>query len=57
MSNVTSTPLVACTAACTSEAEIVHDDRGDNLATLAAALLNLSPVERARLAALLVAGQ
>ena len=44
---------LACTAACTGNAETVHGDGGDALAT---ALLKLSPVERAKLAAMLADG-
>ncbi len=55
---LTSTPPAACTSACTSIAENAnadkHDaDQGDPLAKLAAALLTLSPADRARLAAML----
>jgi hypothetical protein len=53
---LTATAAPVCTPVCTSEGENVHGYRGDALATLAAALLNLSPAERGRLAALLVAG-
>jgi hypothetical protein len=35
----------------------MHGDGADSLATLAAALLNLPTVERAKLAALLLAGR
>jgi hypothetical protein len=41
----------ACTPACTSEAK---SDQIDPVAALAAALLSLSPTDRARLAALLI---
>src|SRR5262249_25776792 len=52
---LTSPPLSACTAACTGNVKIAHGDRGETLETLVAALLKLSPGERAKLAALLVA--
>jgi hypothetical protein len=42
--------LSACTNACTSEPETVH---GSTLEGLAAQLLNLSPEDRAKLAAIL----
>ena len=55
---LTSTPPAACTSACTSEAET--DNAGnldaDPLTKLAAALLTLSPADRARLAAMLARG-
>ena len=41
----------ACTGACTNEAK---PEQADPLATLAAALLGLSPEDRARLAAMLL---
>ena len=64
---LTPTLSAACTAACTSEAEIANADtlnanqdsegegidQGDPLAILAAALLSLSPTDRERLAAML----
>jgi hypothetical protein len=50
---VTATPAIACTTACTSEPETDH---ADPVATIAAALLGMSPADRARLAALLMSG-
>jgi hypothetical protein len=50
----TATPQSACTNACTSNPE---QGQADPLAGLAAALLALSPADRARLAALLVSGK
>jgi hypothetical protein len=44
----------ACTTACTSEGKA---EQADPLATLAAALLGLSPDDRARLAAMLLGQQ
>jgi len=44
----------ACTTACTSKGE---SGQADPVAALAAALLNLSPDDRARLAAMLVGKQ
>jgi hypothetical protein len=70
---LTSTPSAACTCACTSEGKNANDgpqdtaqrevgeDPGqaqpDPLTTLAAALLTLSPADRARLAAMLTGHQ
>ena len=59
---LTPTPSAACTSACTSEAEnanadALDADQGDTLATLAAALLTLSPADRERLAAMLTGHQ
>lgn len=56
---LTTTPNSDCTAACTSEAETAHGgplavERDGSLMTLAAALLNLDPLARAKLAALLL---
>ena len=51
---VTSIDTIACTAACTGEPETDH---ADPVAAIAAALLALSPTDRARLAALLVGQQ
>ncbi len=54
--------MPACTAACTNDRENAHDGRGDAdpavdpLATLAAAIMRLPAAEKAKLAALLVAG-
>ena len=66
---LTPTLPAACTAACTSEPENANagtldadqgsksegtdQDQGDPLAAIAAALVNLSPADRARLAAML----
>ncbi len=55
---LTPTPSDACTTACTSDAENVHGDdsdadQGDTLSKLADALANLSPEDRAKLAAML----
>jgi hypothetical protein len=47
-------PSFGCTSGCTSEAKT---EPADPLALLAAALLALSPADRARLAALLAVGQ
>jgi hypothetical protein len=47
----TAIPPVACTSACTSEAK---SHSSGSLDALAAALLSLSPEDRARLAALLL---
>ena len=49
---VTASPSSACTAACTSEGK---NALAEGLEALAAALLGLSPADRARLAALLTA--
>jgi hypothetical protein len=49
---VTSSEPSCCTSGCTSEAESAN---ADPLAQLAAALLALSPADRARLAAMLAA--
>jgi len=60
--DVTPTLPAACTAACTSEPENAYAghqeegegiDQGDSLAAVAAALVNLSPADRERLAAML----
>jgi hypothetical protein len=48
---LTSTPESRCTSGCTNEAK---PEQTDHLAALAAALLGLSPEDRARLAALLI---
>ncbi|MFN0054408.1 MAG: hypothetical protein ACKV0T_19700 [Planctomycetales bacterium] len=57
---LTATLPGVCTPVCTSDAENVHGDRldpkSDGLQALAAALVGLSPAERAKLAALLIAG-
>ena len=50
---VTSDVPSGCTAGCTSEVRI---DGTDPVAAIAAALLGMSPADRARLAALLVVG-
>jgi hypothetical protein len=47
---ISATAANACTPACTSEAK---SEQTDPVAALAAALLSLSPADRARLAALL----
>jgi hypothetical protein len=49
--HVTPIPKTACTPACTNDAK---SEQTDPLAALAAALLSLSPTDRARLAALLI---
>jgi hypothetical protein len=51
---LTSTPESRCTSGCTSEAKT---EQTDPVAALAAALLGLSPEDRARLAAMLVSAQ
>jgi hypothetical protein len=48
------TPPTVCTSVCTSEAKT---GQTDSVAALAAALLGLSPEDRARLAAMLVSGK
>jgi hypothetical protein len=51
---VPSSDSTGCTSGCTSEA---NADQGDPVATLAAALLGMTPADRARLAALLLGQQ
>ncbi|MGA7702563.1 MAG: hypothetical protein WCB27_23440 [Thermoguttaceae bacterium] len=68
-SALTPTPFPVCTRVCTSEPENANDleaghrdegegiDQGDPLAVLAAAVANLSPADRERLAVMLTGNQ